>query len=255
MSIERLSNWEIKIATACPELAAVHCFISVGSTMDNARELFSISKGKFGLVMAEQQQQGRGRLGRPWASGQSGFYGTYYLQSDISSAALVGFSLVLGCIVRRACQVFGAETKLKWPNDVYSVRGEKLAGILIELSTQGAITQLCAGVGLNLSGAPKLEQASTDLQKLVNQKIEASQFAIVLSQQLLAAWPIYLQHGLMAFYEEWLGSAYALGSQIRVVSGDTEVEGVFDGINEQGHLLVSSGREQFLFAAGQVRYV
>lgn len=255
MSAERLNIWESNIVAACPELAAVHCFNRVGSTMDSARELLSGSKGKFGLVLAAHQSQGRGRLGRSWSSGQTGFYGTYYLQSDISSAALAGFSLVLGCILRRACRVFGAETKLKWPNDIYSVCGEKLAGILIELSTQGTITQLCAGVGLNLSGAPVVEQSTSDLQKLVNQKIEPYQFAIVLSQQLLAAWPIYLQHGLAAFYEEWLDGAYALGSKIRVVSGDTEVEGLFSGINAQGHLLVSSGREQHLFAAGQVRYV
>src|SRR5947209_20341656 len=97
------------------------------------------------VAVADEQTEGRGRLGRKWlAPAGASLLVSVLLRPDVEPARLPELSLVAG----RACaeaitDVAGLETEVKFPNDVL-VQGRKVAGILAEAS-EGRVA-LGAGV-------------------------------------------------------------------------------------------------------------
>lgn len=102
-----------------------------------------------GLVLvAEEQDTGRGRLDRRWSSPpRAGLSFSVLLRPDVPQARLSWLSLLAGVATVRAVQrIGGVEARVKWPNDVV-VDDRKLAGILAERMA-GAVV---VGTGLNVS--------------------------------------------------------------------------------------------------------
>jgi len=111
------------------------------------------------VAVAEEQTQGRGRLGRSWEAPE----GTSVLVSvlllpAVPAARLPELSLVAGGAVAEAIgEVTGIEPTIKFPNDVL-IAGRKVAGILAE-SSEGRVV---LGIGLNANQTR--EQLPADAQ-------------------------------------------------------------------------------------------
>jgi BirA family transcriptional regulator, biotin operon repressor / biotin---[acetyl-CoA-carboxylase] ligase len=100
------------------------------------------------VAVAEEQTEGRGRLGRSWhAPTRTSVLVSIVLEPAVPSARLPELSLVAGDAVAAAIE---AETALaptiKHPNDVL-VDGRKAAGILAE-----AGELVVVGIGINVGG-------------------------------------------------------------------------------------------------------
>jgi BirA family biotin operon repressor/biotin-[acetyl-CoA-carboxylase] ligase len=133
-----------------------------GSTMDRARELADRGSGAGTVAVAERQSAGRGRIGRSWASEDGGLFFTMVLGGGqaIQRYARAGMAVQIA-VARAVSATVGAEARLRWPNDVY-VRGRKIAGILTELRGEAdRVRWICAGVGVNVNNAPRLERATS----------------------------------------------------------------------------------------------
>lgn len=105
------------------------------------------------LLVAEQQTAGRGRMQRTWHSSQvAGNTLTFSMGVPMLPIQHIsGLSVAVGCAVAEsidAKHAFGLH--IKWPNDIW-FQQRKLAGILIELCTQGAQTYAVVGIGINLA--------------------------------------------------------------------------------------------------------
>ncbi|MDP9396886.1 MAG: biotin--[acetyl-CoA-carboxylase] ligase [Actinomycetota bacterium] len=86
------------------------------------------------VVVAEEQSQGRGRLGREWQSPpRAGLTFSVLLRpADVPAAAWGWLPLVVGVALATALRRHaGVDALLKWPNDVL-VAERKLAGVLVE---------------------------------------------------------------------------------------------------------------------------
>ena len=100
------------------------------------------------VVVADEQTEGRGRLGRKWlAPAGTSLLFSVLLRPAVDAARLPELTLFAG----RACaeaiaEVAGLETEVTFPNDVL-VRGRKVAGILAEAS-EGRVV---LGVGVNVN--------------------------------------------------------------------------------------------------------
>jgi BirA family transcriptional regulator, biotin operon repressor / biotin---[acetyl-CoA-carboxylase] ligase len=98
------------------------------------------------VAVAEEQTEGRGRLGRTWhAPARTSVLVSVLLRPGIEPSRLPELSLVAGGAVAEAiADVTGVDPAIKFPNDVL-VAGRKVAGILAE-SSEGRVV---LGVGVN----------------------------------------------------------------------------------------------------------
>jgi BirA family transcriptional regulator, biotin operon repressor / biotin---[acetyl-CoA-carboxylase] ligase len=181
------------------------------STQDVARDLPVGS-----CVVTDHQTRGRGRRDRRWETPP----GTALLASFVlPSRHLV--TLAVGVAAAHAC---GPGVRLKWPNDLL-VDGAKLGGILTEQRGAACVV----GVGINLTWAPPGAAAlGADRDELLAR----------LSDQL-ERWSAAADKDVLA---GWRARSDTLGRRVRVELTHEVVEGVADGIAEDGALLVSGRR-------------
>lgn len=111
------------------------------------------------VIVADEQSAGRGRRGRQWLSEpEASLTFSVLWRFNGPPSQLSGLSLAVGSGLARALESLGAQgICLKWPNDVLVKRGDdyaKLAGILVELSSDRKGAQAVIGIGLNLQRPP-----------------------------------------------------------------------------------------------------
>lgn len=105
-----------------------------------------------GVIVAEMQTAGRGRLGREWHSppGQN-LYFSCILRPSLPLHKVPPITLCAGLAVCELVNSLGINASIKWPNDVL-VGNKKLAGVLTEMSTQAQrLEAVIVGVGLNVN--------------------------------------------------------------------------------------------------------
>lgn len=121
----------------------------VGSTASTQR-LLGADDPEGATVAADEQTEGRGRLGRVWHAPRGrALLVSVLLRPDVETARLPELSVVAGRAVALAvAAVAPVEPQLKFPNDVL-VGGRKLAGILAEAS-EGRVV---VGIGVNVNQA------------------------------------------------------------------------------------------------------
>lgn len=123
----------------------------VGSTMDLAHAAAGRGAEAGTLILANEQEAGRGRGGRRWSSAPGGGLWMTLVERPASPGGLDVLSLRVGLYMAEALDALaGARVRLKWPNDLYLGDG-KLAGILIEARWRDQRVEWVAiGVGVNI---------------------------------------------------------------------------------------------------------
>lgn len=159
-----IGKWTKEWASIQSDLVA-HYYESLESTNTYAKKLPELSKNQ--LVVTELQTAGRGRGTNTWTSPESG---TALLSSwifDIDFTPQPILSPLIGLSIYEALyEISGfaeGDISIKAPNDIY-IKSKKVAGILIELQSQGDKTRLIIGIGMNVFESPSLD-TSTHLAK------------------------------------------------------------------------------------------
>ena len=230
-------------------------FDTLGST--NAEALARARAGERGplWIVAAEQTAGRGRRGAAWVSKPGNLYATLLLTepSPKASAPQLSFvaALALHDAVAASAPQLGPVLKLKWPNDLL-LGGAKLAGILIEGESDPAFA-VAIGMGVNCAHHPEgTAYPATDLAAagaLVEPEALINALAAALARRL-AQWAE--GQGFAAIRADWLKRAAGLGADIRVRLPEREFSGRFEGLDENGRLLVVEGGAIVTVGAGEV---
>lgn len=140
------SLWE-RIAPQLPGFT-VEIVPSIDSTNSELMRRVHAGRCEPTLLVAQNQTQGRGRMGRSWdsADGGPGSALTFSLMLPLAPQDWSGLSLAVGLALAQALH---PQVRLKWPNDLWWQQ-RKLGGILIETASAGALRCAVIGVGLNL---------------------------------------------------------------------------------------------------------
>ena len=177
LAAARLDAWEGRSTTAwCQELGvpALELFARVGSTMDVARTLAEGDAPAGTLVVAEEQTAGRGQKGRPWfsAPGWSLHVSLLLRPAPDPGSVLSALPLRVGLATAGAVEeVAGVAAAVKWPNDVVTPEGRKLAGVLCEAAFVGTDRLfVVAGIGINVGQdtadfPPELRERASSLSR------------------------------------------------------------------------------------------
>lgn len=118
----------------------------VGSTNDELKKMAAEGASPGTVLIAGRQTGGRGRLGRSFESAPGGAYVSVLLAPE----SIDFLTCAAAAAVRRALPECGAETEIKWPNDLM-LRGKKLCGILTEMVSMGEKRFVVIGAGMNVN--------------------------------------------------------------------------------------------------------
>jgi BirA family biotin operon repressor/biotin-[acetyl-CoA-carboxylase] ligase len=145
-----------------------------------------------------------------------------------------------------------AAIAVKWPNDILA-DGGKLAGILLEGGTDAKGPWLAIGIGMNLAGHPAAtEFPATSLAQLGIAAPPPDEALSVLAARFAHWYDRWMSEGFHSLRTAWLARAMQLGAPIRARLPQETREGVFEGIDETGALILNESGQRRLIAAGEV---
>ena len=138
------------------DASRVHLLVrdSVTSTNLLVKELGAQGAPEGTLMVAAEQTQGRGRLGRRFESPQhSGLYFTILLRPDLPVAKSLHITILAAVAVSEGiAEVTGLTPEIKWVNDLY-LEDRKICGILAEAAFAAGTDWLAytaLGIGINM---------------------------------------------------------------------------------------------------------
>jgi BirA family biotin operon repressor/biotin-[acetyl-CoA-carboxylase] ligase len=225
-----------------------------GSTNDDARDLAIGGAGEGTVVLAREQTQGRGRMGRGWSSPDGGVYASVVLRPDVELPDAVVLPLVVGLGVARALDRFGVESLLKWPNDLLAPDGRKVAGVLLEGLSEGwRVNWVVAGVGVNVSRTPAEEDA-VSVEELAGRHVALAEVAAAALDGIGDAYETWEREGFDTLCEAYGERAWLTGRSVTVsdATGRVVVAGPALGIDAQGRLLVDDASGVVPVSSGEV---
>ncbi len=204
---------------------------NVASTQRVARELPVET-----VVIAHSQTAGRGRYGREWISPPGGMYASIVLTPDPLLPLRAGVAIVA------ALSAYGINARLKWPNDV-TVRGKKIAGILIESNPK----KMILGIGVNIRAAPIPGATSvlreTDAVPTVDELIERI-IARLLTPRVDAE-----------LTRDYRRLCATINAEVLVSMGTEQIRGRAVGIDQRGRLLVRTHTGVRRIHSGDCRHI
>ncbi|MCM1467288.1 MAG: biotin--[acetyl-CoA-carboxylase] ligase [Alistipes sp.] len=222
-------------------------FEEVDSTNNVAKKMAEDGAPHGSLVIAENQNAGKGRRGRSWSSPEgTGIWMTFILRPRIEPQAASMLTLVAAMAVRKAVfRETGLETVIKWPNDLVA-GGKKICGILTEMSAEPEqINYVAVGVGINANirkFPDEISGVATSLLLETGKKADRSKLVAAYGNAFEEYYDRFMEKGnLELLKEEYNGYLANFGNQVKILDPAGEFTGISGGINDFGELLVTDG--------------
>ena len=197
---------------------------SCTSTNDVANRL--AQDGWTGVVTADFQLQGRGRLGRVWQSSDAeNLLFSMVIRPKITIAQASRTTLIWAAEIADELGLY-----VKWPNDIIDVEDNKVGGLLSSMQIKGnKVEYIIFGVGLNVNqhsfvGLPQ----ATSLAMLSGKLQSRNQILRRIIERVEQTSP-------SKDFSLWRQLSRTLGRRVKI--GD--VEGVATTIREDGALIVN----------------
>lgn len=243
----------------------IRYYESIGSTNTEALDWAATGATDSCLVIADQQTQGRGRLGRHWVTQPGAALAfSLILSPTADERSRPGYFSPLGALaISQAVEdMLGLAPQVKWPNDVL-LGGRKAAGILVETAWLGdQMKGVVIGIGLNVTQAavPPADQLlfpATSVEEAAGRAVDRLDLLHAILHSLFA-WR--KQISLPAFRQAW-EKRLAFRDQIvqieetaRSGSGGKFITGRVIGIDEAGSLVLRGADDKIItITTGDVR--
>ena len=197
------------------------------------------------VVIAEEQNSGKGRLSRGWFSPFArGVWFSVVLKPPFMPQEASKCTLLAAIAVVKAVNKYkGVQASIKWPNDVL-LDGKKLVGILTEMSAEfGRINYIVIGTGINVN-VPKemvpeeLRATAVSLADVAREPISRVELLADVLGYMEELYEKVLHEGFKPVLEEWKKYSSTLGQQVKVIAPDQTYFGEAVDIDEDGLLMV-----------------
>ena len=235
-------------------------FQRLSSTMEEAARQAGEDAEEGTVVIAEEQEAGRGRFQRAWVSAPGNLYLSIVLHPSLF--AMQYLSIISGLAVVRAIRkTTEMKPTLKWPNDV-RIGGKKVCGVLVESAVRGdrveyGIVGIGINVDLNTDAVDGLADIATSLNKESRTKVDREVLLKNLLHEMDRLYvalrePLGPSHSatsglarggptLQGVMEEWRGLLETLGSQVEVRWQNEIYTGFAEDVDQVGNLLLRRG--------------
>jgi len=242
---------------------------TLGSTNREAKRLGLTGAEHGTSVIAAEQTEGRGRLGRNWFSPRGGLWMSVIVRFQPEQDASVPFlidpsiSLAAGVAVAEALTDIFVElgqpdvnVRIGWPNDIL-IEGRKIAGILVE----GCVIEndspfAVAGFGINLNNKAgslpgELRNAAISVKDIANTEYPVRKACEKLAAIFLKTINHIQQNGIDDVLDKWRTRSAAIGREVTVIPhGEPPYDAIPLDIDSNGRLVVRmiSGETKLLDA-------
>jgi BirA family biotin operon repressor/biotin-[acetyl-CoA-carboxylase] ligase len=233
-------------------------FPVIDSTNTKAKQLGEEGYPNGTLVVAEQQDAGRGRRGRSFESPRgSGIFMTLLLKPDLNPNNASMITLVAALAVSKAItNQTGRPAGIKWPNDIV-MNGKKAVGILTEMSAQfDYVNHIVVGIGINVhneSFPEELKDIATSLYMETGEHYNRAAMIEEVLEQFEYYYEIFLKtEDLSGLVNEYNAHLLNMHQIVKVLDPREPFEGKAMGITARGELIVDTWESRKLVSAGEV---
>ncbi|WP_373897150.1 biotin--[acetyl-CoA-carboxylase] ligase [Haloimpatiens sp. FM7315] len=232
-------------------------FETIDSTNIKAKKLAAEGVLEGTVVIAEEQTEGKGRLGRSWISPKNkGIWMSLILRPDINPMKVSMITEVAAAAAVKAIEDMGVKAYIKWPNDIV-VENKKLCGILTEMTGEvDKVNYVILGMGINAN--LDLEDFQSELRdEATSIKIETGKN--IVRKELVAKLLNYFEN----FYESFVikgdieksleicrEKSILLGKEIQVIGRNEVKKARALDIDNEGRLVVrfDDEKEEAIFS-------
>ncbi|MDO5294642.1 MAG: biotin--[acetyl-CoA-carboxylase] ligase [bacterium] len=216
----------------------------IDSTNNKAKQLGNEGDQRQLLLLADVQTAGRGRRGRSWSNPKgTNIAMSYKLHPEIAPQNASRITLVAAlALVETIRQVTGLEAKIKWPNDIV-INGHKVCGILTEMSSESDfIHYVVVGIGINVNGEEfpeEIKEIATSLFLQGEEKVDRAAIVVGVIKAFEKYYKLFLEtEDLTSMMDQYNSFLVHNGHQVKIINGTDTLDGVAEGINKKGSLLV-----------------
>ena len=223
----------------------IQVFEQTTSTNDVIEKLARDGVREGAVVFAEAQTQGRGRLGRHWASpAKKGLWFSVLLRPNLRPQAATQLTVACATALRNAiAQQTGVKAEIKWPNDIL-ISGKKVAGILTELSAElDQIKYVLVGIGVDVNldeddFPAEIRSQATSLKIELGKPVVRADLAATILYHLDRQYCRVLEGEFSAVASEWEQHCTTIGQRVVIRLGERTVCGRAESLGEDGALLL-----------------
>lgn len=149
-----------------------------------------------------------------------------------------------------------APAGLKWPNDIVTLDGAKLGGLLIETAIDGdRISSAVFGLGINVNWSrsempAEIAAGASSLREVVGIEIDR----VALLRSILDAFDIELValEGGSSPLDRYRDACVTVGTDVGIDTVDGRIEGRAIGIDDGGALLVETAAGRIALTSGEI---
>lgn len=211
------------------------------------------------VLIANEQTEGRGRLGRSFYSPAStGIYLSLLLRPNISASETLFLTTSAAvCVCRAIEQVAHVDAKIKWVNDIY-IEKKKVCGILSEASINcetGTLDFAVIGIGLNVTTKKFPTELDGKAGSIYHDTPTSHPVILKLITTLLNELGTFsTSFQDKTYLEEYRSRSLLIGENIKVVSNQiTRTATVLD-IDKNAHLVIQyEDGERDVLRSGEVQ--
>lgn len=220
-------------------------FAEIDSTNEEAKRQAQQGAPHGSVFVAEHQNGGKGRLGRPWNSPpKSGLWFTLLLRPDAAPAQVSNLTLLAGLAVSRAIHALtGCDAKIKWPNDIV-IGSKKVCGILTEMTAEiDRVHFAVVGIGTNVNDegfADDLQIKATSLRMETGAKVSRVRLLQEILKEFEALYNDYFEKGSKEWLAEYKANCVSLNRTVSATRGQKKILGTAVGITDGGELVVQT---------------
>ena len=148
-------------------------FKKVNSTNRTAIKIIKNSKFDYGMVVSENQKNGKGQYGKKWISYKGNLFVSFFYNIDNIDSSIKKLTRMNCLLVKKLISKFyKKEIFFKSPNDLL-INKKKISGILQETIIKDDKKYLIVGIGINIVKSPNINKyPTTNLLEVVGKKID-----------------------------------------------------------------------------------
>lgn len=216
---------------------------SAGSTNTIAKEMAAKGAKEGTVILALEQTQGRGRMGRSFYSPKgSGIYLSIILRPRLSIDDSLLITTSAAVAVAQAIEkIANVQAQIKWVNDIY-VADKKVCGILTEATLDfesGGLEYAVVGIGINIATSIFPDDIRSIAGSIFSDKPKDRPVSSILVAELLNNISEMTPHITdMSYLDEYRRRSFLIGRNILVLRGNDAIPAKAVDIDERARLVV-----------------